>query len=538
MLRHFATCVAVTLAIAVATVATWRILEENHAEQRARIVASESHAARSQLVHTVDLMLDTLRNLHRYWSEYARLPRDQWVADAGIELARFKGIELILWSDAESGVHYARTPDHPVFDYEPGPAELERAGALLERGADVRSEAILGPFTDAEGNPSYEVHIVDGRGALVAVIDTRKSLTAMLRNVSPGYSIDVLWGDTLLYRRGKPAIRIAADMRRAGMIRTSTGTLWKVVHTPTAEFAASISTPALPGVLVAGLAIAALVGLLLWENRRAQSRAQAAEIAETKLAELNRNLEREITERTRELADRSADLGTITDSVAHDLRNPLNSISVNTQLLEQQYGDILGEDGLTALERTSAGVKRMTEILDRLLGLSVVSHTTFRRERVDLGEMVRDIFEELSASEPPPPVELVTGDLPDADADPTLIRTLVLNLVSNALKYTRGRKHRHVEVGCETQDGVPVYFVRDNGIGFDGDSAERLFRAFERLGRDGDAEEGIGLGLNIAVRVVRRHDGRIWAESRLGQGAAFYFTLQPPPSGRAVAARA
>src|SRR5690606_9354986 len=166
-----------------------------------------------------------------------------------------------------------------------------------------------------------------------------------------------------------------------------------------------------------GLAIAALVGLLLFENGRARSRARAAEVAEERLAELNRNLEGQIAERTKELADRSADLGTITDSVAHDLRNPLNAISVNTQLIEQQYGSALGEEGLTALARTSVGVKRMAEILDRLLGLSIISHATFQRERVDLREMVTDIFEELAASEPPPAVQCDVADLPEADAD-------------------------------------------------------------------------------------------------------------------------
>ncbi|HZD51849.1 MAG TPA: ATP-binding protein, partial [Woeseiaceae bacterium] len=215
--------------------------------------------------------------------------------------------------------------------------------------------------------------------------------------------------------------------------------------------------------------------------------------------------------------------------VAHDLRSPLNAISVNAQLLEQQHSRALGDAGMTALRRMSAAVRRMTEILDRLLGLSIVSHATFRREHVDLTELMRDIFEELAASEPPPPVVFTVGELPDANADPTLVRTLATNLLSNALKYTRSREERRIDVGCENRDGAPVYFVRDNGIGFDNRSAERLFHAFERLGRDGGSEEGIGLGLNIAVRVVRRHNGRIWAESRPGQGAAFYFTLGPGP---------
>jgi signal transduction histidine kinase len=303
------------------------------------------------------------------------------------------------------------------------------------------------------------------------------------------------------------------------------GTLWRVVHTPTAAFAESLETPAVSGVLVAGVAIALLMGLLVFENDRARSRAAAAEIAERKLAELNRDLESQIADRTAELANRSTDLETITDSVAHDLRNPLNTISVNTQLLEQQYAGVLDVEGMAALHRTATGVRRMTEILNRLLGLSVVSHATFNPQEVDIADVVRDVFDELSASEQPPPVELVLDrDLPPARADLTLVRTLITNLVSNAIKYTRDKEERRVEVRSETREGVVVYSVRDNGIGFDPKLRDQLFRAFKRL--DGNLTDGLGLGLDIAARVVRRHGGVIWADAAEGNGAIFHFTLE------------
>jgi signal transduction histidine kinase len=534
VLKRFVICCLAALAIALATVTTWRVLKNDIEEQQTRIAESEARAARSQLIRNVDLMLHTLRNLHLYWSRYGHLPREQWAADAGIELIHFDGVEMIVWSDPERGILYFRTPEHPVFDYQPRGAELATAEKLLNSAHDFSGEMILGPFTGSDSNPIYNVFIVDNDGVLVAVVDAWRSFEAMLRDASPGYSISVLWDDVLLYQRGAPADELPESRIHAGMIRTSMGNLWKVVHSPTEIAAQAVTTPALTAVLFSGLAIAVLVGLLLFENGRARSRAFAAEVAETKLAELNRSLEQQIAERTKELADRSADLGTITDSVAHDLRNPLNSISVNNQLLEQQYGSVLGEEGLTALQRTSAGVKRMTEILDRLLGLSIISHATFHREPVNLGELITDIYDELSATEPPPPVKCIVDDLPEANADPTLVRTLAINLLSNALKYTRYREDRRIEVGYEVRDGVPVYIVRDNGIGFDAASEERMFRAFDRLGRDGGSEEGVGLGLNIAVRAVQRHNGKIWAESKPGQGAAFYFTLEPPRADAAA----
>jgi signal transduction histidine kinase len=531
VLKRLVISLLVTVGLAAITVATWQLLRDSSNAQIGRIAESESYAARSQLVRSVDVMLDALRNAQIFWSAYGALPRDRWPSDAGTELQNFDGIELIVWDDPLRGVRYVRTPAHPVLDYRPTDEEWRALKGIVAGASESAGETVSGPHVDANGKITYTVVIAPKRedvtsGTLIARVDAEKSLSGLLLDQSPNYSISVFWDDVLIFSRGVPATGIPASWTRSGMIRTSMGSFWKVVHAPTQSFAQSFETPAQDSVLFSGLAIAVLVGLVLFENGRAQSRALAAEIAERKLADLNRNLEQQVSDRTRELADRSADLETITDSVAHDLRNPLNTISVNTQLLEQQYRDVLGTDGLEALHRTSTGVKRMSEILDRLLGLSIVSHATFRREPLDLCEVARDIFDELSPSEPAPPVEFVVDDLPGANADPTLVRTLLLNLLSNALKYTRQKSDRRIAMTFARGDGGIVYCVRDNGIGFDGESAERMFNAFERLDR-GHESEGIGLGLDIAARVVSRHGGRIWAEGVPGEGAAFYFTLEP-----------
>ncbi|MEX2123626.1 MAG: ATP-binding protein [Woeseia sp.] len=533
MVKRFITSLLLALIVALITIATWKVLRDHQYAQVARIAETESYAARSQLIRNVDTMLRALRDVREYWSLYGHLPRNQWATDAGVELAEFKGIEKILWSDPARGIRYARSSEHPVLDYRPSDQEWRAVENLYSRAPPAAGESIVGPFVDDSGKVTYEIHISSPQreqsGVLIAVIDTQKSFDRLLLDESPGYAISVLWKDVLLYKRGSTSPGFPQSWSREGMIRTSPGTLWRVVHQPTMELAESLETPALTAVLWTGLAIAVLVGLLLFENGRAQSRALAAEAAEQKLADLNRDLEKQIAERVQELADRTMDLETITDSVAHDLRNPLNSISVNTQLLQQQFHDTLGQEGLDALDRTSSGVRRMTEILDRLLGLSVVSHTIFNPQEMDIGEIVSDVFEELNATEQTPPVQIVVDDLPKADADPTLVRTLIMNLLSNAIKYTRDKPERRIDVSSELRDGVAVYCVRDNGIGFDPDSAERMFQAFERL--DGSGADGVGLGLDIAARVVRRHGGRIWAEGKRGSGAAFYFTLEPLDAG-------
>ena len=530
MVKRFITSMLLAVILAVITVVTWKMLKDHQDAQIARMAETQSYAARSQLVRNIDTVFRALRDVQAYWTRYGHLPRDQWESNEGVEIARYTGIELILWSDPARGTHYVRTPEHPVFDYRPTDEEWLKYERLEVKAGSVSGDTVLGPYVDDTGKVTYEVYIAatgaQPSGTLVAVVDTEKSFTRLLLDESPGYAISIFWDDVLLHQRGETSPELPESWIRQGLVRTSLGPVWRVVHAPTAQLAESLQTPALSAVLASGLAIAMLIGLLLFENGRARSRALAAEAAEQKLADLNRDLERQIAERVQELADRSTDLETITDSVAHDLRNPLNSISVNTQLLQQQFRDVLGEEGLDALHRMSGGVKRMTEILDRLLGLSVVSHAIFHREEVDIAEFATDVFEELSATEQPPAVEFVVGDLPRADADPTLVRTLVMNLLSNALKYTRDKSQRRIELSSEKRGGVVVYCVRDNGIGFDPASEERMFLAFERL--DGNSEyDGVGLGLDIAARVVRRHGGRIWAKGRRGEGAAFYFTLEP-----------
>lgn len=540
MVKRFILSLLAALAIAVVTVGTWKALKDHQTAQIARLAEIESYAVRSQLVRNVDSMVRALRNLHEYWSLNGHLPRDEWPSDAGIDLSEFAGFEAILWSDSTRGDRYLYTPKNPAFDYRPTSEEWLAVEHLLARAAGLPEGTITGPHIDDRGEVTIEVHIVPTgpgeTGTLVAVVDTQEMFDRFLLDSSPGYAISIFRDDVPLYRRGEPASGLPDSWAREGMIMPLTGELWRVVHRPMQSLVQSLETPAVPGILGSGLAIAMLVGLLLFENGRARSRAAAAEIAERKLGELNRDLEEQIAERVKELADRSTDLETITDSVAHDLRNPLNSISVNTQLLQQQFQDVLNDEGLDALKRTAAGIRRMTEILDRLLGLSVVSHATFRPEELDMKSLVVEVFEELNAPEQPPPIQLSVRDLPATHADPILVRTLITNLLANAIRYTRDKPDRRIEVTAEQRDGVTVYCIRDNGVGFDPDSGERMFRAFERLDDNKD-EDGIGLGLDIATRVVKRHGGRIWAQGKPGDGAAFFFTLQSPPTEASVPLR-
>ena len=527
LIRRYAFPVLLTIAMVFATVETWRALKANETRQISRILEAESYAARSRLVRDMDTLLRGVRDLQAYWSINGHLPRELWASQDAVSLAGTPAIKRILWHSPAQDKRYLHDPQHPTFDYRPDYEEWRPYESLLSRYRDADRETIAGPIVDADGEATFDIVLPgkDPEGSLlVAVVDADALLHQLLDDDSPGYAIEVSWDDVQLYERDKESAALPASWSREGLIRISTGTLWNVRHAPTDELAKSLRTPANTAVLYAGLAISVLLGMLLIENDRANRRTAAALLAEKKLFELNRVLESQIAERTRTLEERSADLVTIADSVAHDLRNPLNSISTNAQLLEQQFAGRLGEDGMSILRQVSHCVEGMAEIIDRLLRLSVVSNVTFSRERLDMHALVSETFDELIATEPLPKVDFVLHRLPDAHADPNLVPILLLNLLGNALKYTRNRNPRRIECGSLSQDGTNCYFVRDNGIGFEPDMAARLFKAFERAGGD-DGEPGLGLGLDIASRITSRHEGRIWAEGSPGQGACFYFTL-------------
>ncbi len=520
----------VVVAVAIGTFALWAALTRSNEQQIARIAEAESYSARSQLIRSMEAVISDLHNVRIYWAANGQMQGGNRPGADGIDMTNLAGVPLLLWDDPAQGVRFLRAADSAIFDYRPTDEEWARFDALTARAEALEQNAILGPYTSDDGGVYFEIYLVERKdglsGNLVALLDARQALERMLTDVSPGYAIRVFANDILLYERGRPAPDAPLPWTRSGLIRSSLGSLWNVEHRPTATLVASIDSPAVDLVLLLGLFISVLLGTLVYENGRARSRAAAAEAAEVELADLNRNLEVNIAERTRQLQDRTADLQTLADSVAHDLRNPLNSLSVNAQLLEERARSELSPESMRVLERFTPSVKQMANILDRLLGLSEVSHATFGRETVDMRNLTEEIVEDLSGAEPPPPVRFRVDDLPAAYADPTLVHMLLTNLLANAIKYTRTRTTRVVTVGSEMHDGEMVYFVADNGVGFDQDHADTIFGAFNRLDK-ANSSEGIGLGLTIAHRVVERHDGRIWAQGRVGEGATFYFSLGP-----------
>ncbi|NND45000.1 MAG: hypothetical protein HKN58_06720 [Xanthomonadales bacterium] len=502
-------------------------LQRAESNQVAVIGEAESYAARSRLVRNVNELIRSLRDAQAFWATNAHLPPEDWARDASVEMVHYDGIQFLFWSDQSGAVRYLHNEEHPMYDYRPEESEWGRFRDLLDIASDLKTDTIRGPLFEEDGSSYFEIYLLselpDVPGTLIARFETEAALNGLLLDESPGYRITVEWDGHRVYERGERLEEMPENWVHHGLIRSSLGTVWNVIHAPTPALVRTMTTPAVRFRQLAGFIVAILMGLLLYESGRADRRARAAEQAERELGRLNQELEEQVRDRTRDLAERSNDLVTISESVGHDLRNPLNSISANTQLVQQLYGDELGKDGRALLDQIGVCIENMTEILDRLLALSSVASSEFNRERIDMHALAAEIFADLAEPEPAPRPRLEMDDVPDAMGEPIMVGTLLMNLFSNAVKYTRNQPERRIRFSASRDQGEVVYCVEDTGIGFDESVGDRLFRAFERL-HDGPIE-GLGLGLDIAARVVQRHQGRIFATGEPGKGARFCFTL-------------
>jgi PAS domain S-box-containing protein len=235
-------------------------------------------------------------------------------------------------------------------------------------------------------------------------------------------------------------------------------------------------------------------------------------------------IRRLVRERTAELQAANKDLEAFVYSASHDLRAPLRGVAILSEILLADHLSALPPEVQRTLTLIQERVKRMTALIDDLLAFSRLGRQTLEKRLVWPSELVTAAFEELALERQGRRVELVVGDLPACEADPALLKQVLVNLLSNALKFTRTRDFGRIEVEARQGAGEVVYVVRDNGVGFDMQHVDKLFGVFKRLHRP-DEYEGSGVGLAIVQRIVERHGGRIWAEGRKDQGATFSFTV-------------
>lgn len=238
----------------------------------------------------------------------------------------------------------------------------------------------------------------------------------------------------------------------------------------------------------------------------------------------NAKLEQRVRRHTAELEAANKELEAFSYSISHDLRAPLRHVDGFANILLEKFSSDLPDEAQRLLSSVSNGARHMGRLTDDLLRFSRLSRQPLSKRPVNLSSLVQQVLEELRKEQPDRRVEVYAGELPDCVGDPSLLRQVLVNLLSNAFKFTRQKEKAIVEVGCDPQEGERVYFIRDNGVGFDLTHAQKLFGVFQRMHRE-EEFEGTGVGLSIVQRIIQRHGGRVWAEAELDKGATFYFTL-------------
>ena len=258
--------------------------------------------------------------------------------------------------------------------------------------------------------------------------------------------------------------------------------------------------------------------------RTEKKRQAEIEQAHAEIRSLNQDLERRVTERTAQLEAANKELEAFTYSVSHDLRAPLRHISAYAAALKEEQAAELGQTSMQYLSAIEKAASNMGALVDALLRFSRTARVELRMTRVNIGHLVEVVRADLKSDLDNRKVEWKIQTLPEVRADPSLLRLVLLNLLSNALKYSRPRDPARIEIGSQPSEQEHIIYVRDNGVGFDMKYADKLFGVFERL-HDKRDFEGTGVGLANVQRIIHRHGGRVWAEAKEDAGATFYFSL-------------
>lgn len=256
-------------------------------------------------------------------------------------------------------------------------------------------------------------------------------------------------------------------------------------------------------------------------NKALQKEVRERRQAEDEVRKLNADLEK----RAAELQAVNQDLEAFSYSVSHDLRGPLRHINGYATLVRDEYGQASPEEVEDYIQAILNRTKKMNQLIDDLIQFSRMSRAQVQSSHVQFRKLVDVVLADLRPEIESRQVEWNIHDLPDVHGDPNLIRHVLTNLIGNALKYSRNEEAAKIEIGYRgAEDGYKIFFVKDNGVGFDPRYTDRLFGVFERLHSEREFE-GTGIGLANVRRIVERHGGRTWAEGAVGEGATFYFTL-------------
>ncbi len=245
---------------------------------------------------------------------------------------------------------------------------------------------------------------------------------------------------------------------------------------------------------------------------------------EKRILAFNAELEQRVAERTSQLEAANKELESFSYSVSHDLRAPLRAVDGFSRFVLEDYENKLDSEGKRLLNLIRSNIQKMDQLITDLLALSRVARCELNFSDIDMTQMAISLFNETVPKDIRDNIKFTVDQLPEASADPTFIKQVWINLLSNAIKFTSKKKEPVIIIGLNTENGFNVYYVKDNGVGFNPEYKHKLFGVFQRLHKSDDFE-GTGVGLAIIQRIIHRHGGKVWAEGEEGKGATFWFSL-------------
>ncbi len=269
------------------------------------------------------------------------------------------------------------------------------------------------------------------------------------------------------------------------------------------------------------------------ELARGRQRLQEENIERIRIAAEISALNAELEQRNKDLTAANSDLEMFAQSISHDLRMPLRHIHAYADLLEQSVAGRLSGEEILFMKNIQQASVRMSKLIDALLAFSRIGRASMRMQAIDMDDLVRETLAQLQPEVVSRHIDWNMRELPAVTGDPDLLRQVWINLLANAVKYTRPRDPAFIEIGSIAEEKEIVFHVRDNGVGFNMEYADKLFSVFQRLHTDAEFE-GTGVGLANVKRIIQRHGGRTWAESRVGEGATIYFSLPAEQLGASM----
>jgi len=507
--------------------------------------ASDSLSAAARQIHgvlnvRVERHMEALRNLALFWQLHGLLARPAWDFNTEMTIRNFSGIDWIAWVNGKSGTYRFAARDTAA---RLAPEIIRMA---QERASAPGSETVLGK---SAGDPVLLFTPVrtsqDSVGVLVASIVPAQLLGH--ENLPTGdiiaYTVRSDSGETV-YGWDQPAKSVPPGMSVEMNLPQVFGRMWTVRYDPTPKYLLGIVSRWHNYFLLTGVLLSFALGAIAYQvvtlreysgalaetNRRLDAQVRELSERDLSLRRMNDELEQRVGARTSQLAEAIKELEAFSHSMSHDLRSPIGAILNYTSILEEDCGKNLDPEGVRLVHRIRESCQSASRLLDQLVQFVWLGRETAEKTDVNMTALARDAFQEVSAA---PGAEHVTFELPDLPAvrgNAALLGRVFRNLLSNAVKYTRGRESPRISVSAEERALETAYWVDDNGIGFDPAHAESLFEPFRRL-HSSSEYEGVGLGLAIVAKIVRRHGGRVWAESQGPGGARFGFAL--PRGGEA-----